>query len=76
MYESLVIVDFVVCVMRSQVMLGLVVAAYAIGYFHTGTLLGMGEISSQQTYNLQLFDTCFSFLFFPPTFVHLLIIES
>lgn len=24
-------------------MLGLVVAAYAIGYFHTGTLLGMGE---------------------------------
>lgn len=74
MYESLVIVDFVVCVMRSQVMLGLVVAAYAIGYFHTGTLLGMGEISSQQTY--KLFDTCFSFLFFPPTFVHLLINES
>lgn len=27
----------------AQVMLGLVVAAYAIGYFHTGTLLGMGE---------------------------------
>ena len=24
-------------------MVGLVVAAYAIGYFHTGTLLGMGE---------------------------------